>query len=434
MMITPLGGAGVTGAAGSAVAGSPAVAPVASSVPCDVASIIGTHCTACHQTPTKIGAPMPLMTLADFHAAAVSDSSRKVFEVIPERLAPPDPNRRMPQPPLAALSDVDQATLRAWLGAGAPASTDQCPIAVTELPGSTEMPAGMPTLGRAHVEPIEYDDPDMQCYKFLTHARGDKDAPHVQGAGEQYLNFSFAPPWTGTVYLRATKIANDPNSRVLHHWLLFKQSAPVTDGAIAAGSGIHPSGTLIHAWGPGASPIYFDPDVGIPLEDSVGYLLEAHFNNPTGSSGEDHSGAELCVTPHEPEHVAELVWLGSDSIFGTSATGNCRPNGPFPIHVIAGQPHMHKSGIHMKVTVNRAAGPEEVVHDMDFAFENQLYYVENFDLNDGDTVTTTCTYGSPASFGTSTNSEMCYFFSLAWPAGSLRMGGGSLIHGPASCM
>jgi len=427
--------AGTTGVTASAGSGSAGATPAtASSVPCDVAAIIGTHCTGCHQNPTKVGAPMPLLTLADFHAAAVSDASRKVFEVIPERLDPVDPTKRMPQPPLPALSDVDKSTLRAWLSVGAPASSDQCAIAVTELPGSTEAPLGMATTGGAHTEPIAYDDPDMKCYKFLTHARGDMNAPYVQGVGEQYLNFSFAPPWTGTVYLRATKLANDPNSRVIHHWLLFKQSAPVTDGAIAVGTGAHPSGTLVHAWGPGATPLYYDPDVGIALEDTVGYLLEAHLNNSTGGPGEDHSGAELCVTPHEPEHVAELVWVGSDSIFGASATGNCSPNGPFPIHVIAAQPHMHKLGTHMKVTVNRANGGADVVHDLDFAFDTQQYYVEDFELNEGDSMTTVCSYSGPASFGTSTNSEMCYFFSLAWPVGSLRMGGGSLIHGPASCM
>ena len=381
---------------------------------------------------------MPLMTLADFHATAKSDATKLVFELIAGRLDPTDPTRRMPQPPLPALSAEEKQTFNAWLSAGAVAAATACPITVEDLTAvqsDGDMPSlGMSGVGGAHIEPIEYNDPDMVCYKFLTHAQGDKGAPYVQGLGEQYVNFDFAAPWTGTVYERATKLANDPNSRVIHHWLLFKQSRAVTDGAIAPGSGVHPDGTLVHAWGPGASPLYFDPDVGVPLEDTVGYRLEAHFNNSAGGPGEDHSGAEVCVTPHAPEHIAELVWVGSDAITGTSATGNCSPRGPFPIHIIAAQPHMHKLGIHMKVTVNRAAGGADVVHDEDFSFDTQQYYVKDFTLESGDSLTTQCSYSGFATFGSSTSNEMCYFFSLAWPAGSLRGGSGALIHGPNSCL
>jgi hypothetical protein len=427
--------AGVTGALG---AGSGAVAPTSLGVPCGVASIVSAHCTGCHQSPTKLGAPMPLTTLEHFHATAVSDPSKQVFETIPARLDPVDPTKRMPQPPLPALGDLDKQTLGAWLAAGAQGVASSCAIEVRELTPVGTIDGGMPTIesgsGGAHIEAIEYDDPDMRCHKFLTHAAGDKAAPYVQGFGEAYVNFSFAAPWDGTVYLRATKLANDPNSQVIHHWLLFKQGGPVTDGAITPGSGIHPDGTLIHAWGPGASPIYFDPDVGVPLESDVGYLLEAHFNNSGGGSGEDQSGAELCVTPHAPEHIAELVWVGSDSIFGTSATGTCRPRGPFPIHVIAAQPHMHKLGVHMNVVVNRAGGGMDVVHDLDFSFDSQQYYVKDFVLEDGDSMVTRCTYSGPARFGPSTSDEMCYFFSLAWPAGALRGGAGGFIHGPNSCL
>jgi hypothetical protein len=409
-------------------------------VPCDVAQIVSANCTGCHQSPTKIGAPMPLMTLADFHANSLSDPTKKVYQLIPGRLDPTDPTRRMPQPPLSALSVPQKQTFNTWINGGAQAAASSCAITVTELTpvgagsgGSGSGGSGgtvAPGMGGAHIEAIEYNDPDMQCYKFQTHARGDKMAPYMHGAGETYVNFDFAAPWTGTMYQRAVKLANDPNSRVIHHWLLFKQSGRVTDGAIATSSGIHPDGTLVYAWGPGASPMYFDPDVGVPLESDVGYRLEAHFNG----SGADQSGAELCVTPHEPPHIAEIVWVGTDSIAGTSATGRCRPRGPFPIQAIAAQPHMHRLGTHMKATVMRAGGAAEVVHDLDFSFDSQQYYVKDFVLNDGDSLVTECTYSGFATFGTSTSNEMCYFFVIAWPAGSLRGGSGSFIHGPNSCL
>jgi hypothetical protein len=123
--------------------------------------------------------------------------------------------------------------------------------------------------------------------------------------------------------------------------------------------------------------------------------------------------------------------LGTETISGTSATGNCKPKGPGPIHLIAAQPHMHKKGSHMKVVVNRAGGMPEVIHDKPFSFDDQRYYVENTILMQGDTLTTTCTYSAPSTFGQSTNNEMCYFFSLAWPAGNL--GVANFLHGANVC-
>jgi hypothetical protein len=289
--------------------------------------------------------------------------------------------------------------------------------------------------GSASVTPIEYNDPDMKCYKFLAHAQGNMNAPYSQGPGENYVNFTFNAPWQGTVYSRAIKLAIDPNSKVIHHWLLFKQTGPVTDGAVAPGIGTHPDGILLHGWAPGASPLYLDPDVGMKLESNVGYELELHYNNSGNAPGDDHSGAEVCVTTKVPAHVAELAWLGTDAIGGTTAVGNCAPSSTEPIHIIAAQPHMHLLGYHMKVVVNRVGGGQDVIHDEDFSFGNQRYYVLNATLMPGDTVTTTCMYTGPATFGSSTNNEMCYFFSMHWPAGALRSTGiGSLVHGADSCM
>jgi hypothetical protein len=93
---------------------------------------------------------------------------------------------------------------------------------------------------------------------------------------------------------------------------------------------------------------------------------------------------------------------------------------------------MHKKGTHMKVVVNRANGMKETIHDEDFNFDNQRYYIMDTILMPGDTFTTTCTYNAPATFGQSTDNEMCYFFPIAWPAGAMASGAG--IHGPTTCL
>jgi hypothetical protein len=138
------------------------------------------------------------------------------------------------------------------------------------------------------------------------------------------------------------------------------------------------------------------------------------------------------VTPKVPAHIVDMTWTGSESIVGTSAQGTCTPRSQMPIHIIAAQPHMHKKGTHMKVVVNRANGMKETIHDEAFNFDNQRYYMMDTILMPGDTFTTTCTYSGPSSFGQSTNNEMCYYFPIAWPAGSMASGAG--IHGPTTCL
>jgi hypothetical protein len=430
------------GAAGSGVTTQPPTAampaPLSAGVPCEVASVVSKNCTLCHAASVRFGAPMPLMTLADFHADAILTKGKKVFEVTPERINATDIKRRMPPASSAAVVAPELAMFTTWLQGGAKGVPNACPI-TDAMPPTTGVDTMMPgmgkpptSMGHASIDPIEYADPDLKCYKFLAHAQGDKTKPYMKSAGQQYINFGFKAPWTAKQYSRAIKLAIDPNSKVIHHWLLFKTPS-ASDGSIAVGSGAHGSSDiLLHGWAPGASPIYLDPDLGMLLESNAGYTLEIHYYNETGGPSPDMSGAEVCVTPKIPAHEVALSWVGTDSIAGTSAQGTCNPRNQQPVHIIAAQPHMHLKGNHMKVVVNRAGGMKETIHDMPFDFEYQRYYVLDTTLMPGDTMTTSCNYSAPATFGSATENEMCYFFSLHWPAGAL--GGGSLIHGMNTCL
>jgi hypothetical protein len=419
--------------------------PTSGSVPCEVASVVSKNCTLCHSATPRYAAPMPLMALADFQADAKVTKGKKVFEITPERINATDIKRRMPPASSPTVAANDLSTFTTWLQGGAKGVPNGCPITdamATPTTGPDTMgnpPGTDPTMvpskggmGHASIEPIMYDDPDMKCYKFLAHAQGDLNKPYMKSPGQQYMNFGFKAPWTTDVYSRAIKLAIDPNSKVIHHWLLFKTPS-VGDGSVAAGSGTHGSNdVLLHGWAPGASPIYLDPDLGMKLEASSDYLLEVHYYNETGGPSPDSSGAEVCVTTKKPVNEVALSWVGTDSIAGTSAQGTCSPRAQAPIHIIAAQPHMHLKGNHMKVVVNRKGGMKETIHDMPFDFDYQRYYVLDTTLMPGDTMTTTCTYSAPSTFGSATENEMCYFFSMHWPAGAL--GGGSLIHGQNTCL
>jgi hypothetical protein len=164
-------------------------------------------------------------------------------------------------------------------------------------------------------------------------------------------------------------------------------------------------------------------------------MLELHYNS-RDASAMDASGVEICVTSRKPENVAILSWLGTDAINSASATGTCRPRSNERIHIIAGTPHMHLKGRHMKVVINRQNGTQEIAHDEAFGFENQRIYPEDIWLEPGDTISTTCTFSGPSTFGPGTNQEMCYWFAMHYPALALSDGAflGTLIHGTNSCL
>jgi hypothetical protein len=433
---------GTGGTTSIGTGGTTSTPVVSENVPCGVAQVVSTNCTGCHGMKLNFGAPMALMKASDFQAMGKLDAAHKVYEIANTRINSTDTNLKMPPVSIEKRpTATDVQTLTTWLTAGAmPAATGGCAITQGTIDmGMMNADAGMMPgthMGGASITKIEYDDPEMKCYKFITHANGDAAQPFSVGTTpDMYTNFTFAAPWTGMQYARSFDIITG-NSEVIHHWLFFRNTGPEPDLAVSPGSGTHPDGILLHGWAPSASPMYMDPDVGQEMPDDVGYTLETHHNNTTGAAAPDSSGVEVCVTPKVPEHIATISWLGSDSIAGTSASGTCDPSSNDEIHLIAAQPHMHLKGQHMKVVLNRAAGGTEIVHDADFSFDYQRYYVFDFVMKPGDTLDTTCTYSAPATFGQSTQNEMCYFFTLAWPPLALTSPNfaSSAIHGQNTCM
>ena len=421
--------AGVTAMSGTA--GAHAVA--ADGVPCDVATIVGQHCATCHGTELKAGAPFALLSVQNFQAPSKSNPARPIYQVAQERVTATDPSHRMPPVSEPTVSPAELKVLGDWLAAGAQASSTSCPI--TGAPPKTMEPATVGGSGHASVKPIEYNDPELECYTLQAYAAGNRMQKFsVPTTPDVYYNFIMKAPWQGTRYIRSFRSKND-NQAVIHHWIIFKNTSAVAE-SVAASSGTHPNAQRLYGWSPGADDVYFDPDVGMKAESSVSYTLEAHYNNTTGAAALDASGVEICVTPQVPKYEIQQAWVGTDGISGITATGTCTPKSSETIHVIAAHPHMHKKGSHMKVVLTRKGGMQEIVHDEDFAFDYQRMYLKDFVMNPGDMMTTTCTYSEPAKFGTSTNDEMCYFFPVYWPAGAMVSANTlwSVIHGPNTCI
>jgi hypothetical protein len=373
--------------------------------------------------------------LADFHKPAKSDDTVTVDVLSLQRMMEKDAKKRMP-PASIDITAAETTTLTDWLSKGAKAGTEKCTAVEPAVEGTGEARPANAHSGGVSISPLVYDDPNLKCYKFLGFSKtGDRAKKYdVPTTPDYYVKFDMKPEFKGLQYLKSYKPVID-NSAVLHHWLFYKQKAAGNNGVQENAIGTHPDGELIAGWAPGGDPIYFDADTGVELSGDVNYQMEMHYNNKTSGIAQDASGVEICVTTTKPAHIAAMGWLGTDSINGTSATGNCKPTNTEPVHLIAATPHMHLKGRHMKVVVTRKDGKQEIIHDKDFDFEYQRQYVEDWVINPGDTVQTTCTYSETARFGKGTNDEMCYFFSTHWPAGTLSMlGSGTIIHGGNSCL
>jgi mono/diheme cytochrome c family protein len=400
----------------------------AKNVPCDVAAISAKNCAMCHGAETAFGAPMSLVTLADYKAKSVDGES--MLETIKTRINEPNPKKAMPPSNGVKLTAKELATLNDWLEAGAPGSSESCestkPSAADAGSGGASNDAGLETES-------------LDCFKMTAFGAG-ASAPYKVGvARDKYVNFTFNAPWSSTAYgIRFSPIIS--NAKALHHFLLFQDSSKKAPGS-AGSSGAHPDGQLVYGWAPGGQPLDLreatDVSVGFELPNTTSYTVEMHYNSTDGAAV-DASGVEVCVAKAKPDNIANISWLGYDNLLtpSTKWTGNCVPQNKVPVHILGVQPHMHVAGKHMKTVIHRKGGGEEVLHDEPFDFNNQVHYLKDVTINPGDTLTTECTYDQPMSFGESTGAEMCYNFTFAYPKGLLKDSGpwGGVAHGGSACL
>lgn len=309
-------------------------------------------------------------------------------------------------------------------------------------------------------KPGEAGDADIEeCFELRAHGQptpGDKTKYSVD-SGETYTSFIFKAPWTKPVQgLRFRHLAD--NASVLHHWLLYSESAPSSDGAIEACALDGPTGilcgaattrALITGWAPGRGDFRLPEGVGLELPGPGALLaVEFHYFNSGAAGAQDSSGVEVCTTSKFRPNTASITWLGTHTIdipprqMGT-ASGTCTPlrkgmNGSDPIHILFSWPHMHKLGNHLKSVVMRASGSTETLYDGQFDFNAQTLHESPLLLMPGDRVTTTCTFMNttdfPVTFGQSTSQEMCYNFVYAWPAHALDNPGAELGGATNNCL
>jgi hypothetical protein len=449
---------------------------LAGSMPCAVDTVVKSSCQTCHGATPVGGAPMSLVTEADFTrdytvktTTQLKGSTMKMYELARIRI-----NREMgtlPMPQSGVLMPQDFTTLNTWLMGGALPGM-ACNPAGTAGMGSTQGTAGnMAMQGTGGTGGMmnqmigattQCDDPKSKeplvanpeenetCWDFQTHGQsspGDTSKFAVP-PDESYNQFYFDVPWEpGSMSTRFGQ--NLDNVAVLHHWLMFTQGVPTPAGTVSpnvTGTTLLDGGAeLIGGWAVGGCSTTYPKDVGVHLPDSGTLMIQWHHYNSTGTTQMDGSKVQICTVPAGSRpHLAGLTFLGTEDINipggGTGdATTTCTNNSGSPITVIGFTPHMHTIGSNMRTVVNHKGGMDENIFDKPFVFDQQINYMMNpvYNLMPGDSLTTTCTWQNPnpapVGFGQSTNQEMCYQFTVSYPYGALNNGVFSLIGATNTC-
>ena len=439
--------------AAGTVAPSPDNPPVSSAkiLPCDVSKIMVKSCQTCHGATPIGGAPMSLVTFDDFQKPAPTQPTKKVYQVVQERVH----DTKRPMPPVDTLSTTELAAIDAWVKGGAlsgAAADAMCDTKPVGNPAEMEHTRGRITPG-----------PNETCYDFKVHQSQTEvdDNPFEIAPGEIYEQFYYNVPWpAGSVATAYATVAD--NAQVLHHWLLFSTNELQTHGAhiyapVPTLIGADP--VLLAGWAVGGPNLKAPEKVGFELPDPGARTINVqwHFYNSTPQPQKDKSLVQICTVPKAmKEHIGGVTWLGTEDLNGNVWTGGAGmpPNQEstfkttcFPgrfglaadqsIHIIGFEPHMHRIGKRMQTSVRHMDGTLESIFDKPFVFGNETHYYVDYELKPGETLETSCTFMNDTNkgipFGESTDTEMCYQFTFAYPAHAISNGAFSLLGVTDTC-
>jgi Copper type II ascorbate-dependent monooxygenase, C-terminal domain len=427
-------------------------------MPCGVTRALVDNCQTCHSSTPIAGAPMPLMTQADFHKPSPTEPMKQVFEVAKVRIHETGPKR---MPPAINLPMADKNALDQWFEDGAQLSMSPSD-ANCVVKGITTDAVGNKDRSFGRLQPA----PGETCYEFKVHQSTEMvdDQPYAIAPGEHYEQFYYKVPWPEGSVATSYATIND-NEQVLHHWLMFgtdenfyndgfHQTVPLPTLA-----GANP--VLITGWAAGAPNLVTPPDVGFELPDPGAKTINVqwHFYNSTTSMQSTTSAIQVCTAPASArKHIAAVTWLGTEDLNGnvwfggegmpahqeSTFTATCVPArrgmaADAPIQILGFEPHMHRIGTRMTTVVNKLDGTKQTLFDEPFNFGYQRHYIldQEYSLLPGETLTTSCTFNNTndfnVPFGESSDTEMCYQFTLSYPAHALANGVPSIIGVSDAC-
>lgn len=370
-------------------------------LPCDVDELLAARCRSCHGNTPKYGAPMPLVTFEDLHAAARSTPGKKVYEVARDRVH--DAVRPMPPQPNPSLTAEEKGVLDAWIQGGASSQENAC----------RPTDAGAPPVVPLSCEPDQHIRP---ATPFTVPARDDT-----------YVCYGFDTVAEAKRHVIAAAPRID-NTRVVHHVLLYQSPEAVSPEPTRCGSGGRVEWRLVTGWAPGGQNLILPPEAGFAEEPGpTHWVVQIHYNNEQGLDGEaDESGYDLCSTTELRPNDADILATGTIGIkipARSTTTTTCEFSVPASLgrlNVVSSWAHMHRLGRAQSAV--RIRGDEETVMldvpNFDFEVGGGANVV-NVDIGGGDVVRTMCkwqnTTNAEVSFGEGTGDEMCFAFLTYYP-------------------
>ncbi len=416
--------------------------------------ILEAKCASCHQAG-QIAAYAPLTDAQDAIYAAPDIK----FHVLNGLMPPWLPSRaNRPLKYNRSLSDLEIATLAAWVDAGAalgdPAEYAPAPTDVIGLP---DIRADLTLQLETPYSPAEEVLDDYRCFAFP-----------LDIAAPQFI--------TGYAFLPGVM-------EMAHHAILFLVDSAMA-GAVAAldgadgapgwtcygSSGLPQSGDIIAAWAPGSYGIQFPAGTGYRIEPGQIVVMQMHYNlwttrqpdqtqvrlqlEPGGAaldelvtiplsapveipcpSGVDGPqcereaaldriaalyGEEMRGGPDRRlRHCRQTLAEYADNT-GENARGYCDfPNRyPQPLTVFGVAGHMHELGISFRMELNPESEEPLLLLDIprwDFHWQDGYEFVEPVRIKRGDTLRITCAWDNALSespryvvWGEGTADEMCF--------------------------
>jgi len=203
-----------------------------------------------------------------------------------------------------------------------------------------------------------------------------------------------------------------------HHFVLMLGDPSGPDGTTNCNSSL--TEPAIFASGVGVEPLTMPDGVAIHLKAGQQLMLNLHLFNASDDPLSGTSG--IAVMPSEPvddAHSAGVVLagkgLGLQVVTGNS-TQEATCTTPAGMTMFALAPHMHLLGTHLTATYNGVS-----LYDSDYAFDQQQFrqITPTVTMASGK-YHVTCSYtnytGATVKFGESTEDEMCFAITFAYPA------------------
>jgi len=373
-----------------------------------VEPILNKHCVGCHRN----GQVAPF-ALTGYDDAALWAGDIKTFTK--SRTMPP----WMPAAGVRELhgerrlTDVEIATLSAWVDAGAPRgdAKDAPPAPVFK----DQWALGTPDL-------ILKPDADF----------------HLDASGaDAFRCFVFPTNFAEDRYVAAIEI-KPGNARVVHHALLFVDSrgqarkldaqdpAPGYDPGF--GVGFLPTGGL-GGWAPGNIPHRLADGIGRPLPKGADIVVQVHYHK-SGKPETDRTQVGIWFAKGEVTRAAKTIPVANRILFIPAGADKHKVVAevavPRDLVAIGVTPHMHLLGKQMKVTATYPDGStHELINipDWDFNWQDSYHFAQPLPLPKGTKLRVEAVFDNSASnprnpssppklvtWGEQTTNEMCIAF------------------------